>query len=291
MNENRPLLLAIAYRMVGSASDAEDLVQEAFVRWERADTDAVRSPKAYLTRVITRLCLDHLRSSRVRRERSSHQLPEPIDEDAAEAMAWTAELSSSLSMAFLVLLQTLSPTERAVFLLREVFDHDYAEIADIVNKSQATCRQIVRRAKERVAARRPRFPTSPSETQALIEQFADACRSGDERALMTVLAPDVTLYADGGEQRPSYGKAKAIRRPLEGARAVARFALAVQSQAPARTTSLIRSINGEPALLTYVEGVLQAVLSFDVEDEAIVAVFINGDPDKIATLKGHRYLA
>jgi RNA polymerase sigma-70 factor (ECF subfamily) len=288
--DNRPFMLAIAYRMVGSASDAEDLVQEAFIRWERVAQDEVRSPKSYLTRIVTRLCLDHLKSSRVRHEESFAELPEPLDEDAAQQMASTAELADSLSVAFMVLLQTLSPTERAVFLLREVFDHDYQDIAQIVDKSEQTCRQIVHRAKERVAAKRPRFRASIHDTERLIERFATACRTGDVNALLQILSPDVTLYTDGGKGRPEYGRAKALRRPLEGAKAVAQFAVAVQGQAPAGVVARIHAINGQPALLTYVAGEMRAVLSFDVEDGHIRAIFVNGNADKLTSLGSLRYL-
>lgn len=171
-DRNRPLLFSMAYRMTGSVMDAEDAVQEAYLRWQRASEDEVRSPSAYLSKVVTRLCIDRLRSARVRREQYvGPWLPEPLLGEQAKEIAGKAELEDSLSMAFLVLLESLTPVERAVFLLREVFAYEYAEIASLVGKSEANCRQISRRARQSLAARRPRFESSPQQEERLMEGF------------------------------------------------------------------------------------------------------------------------
>ena len=171
-DRNRPLLFSMAYRMTGSVMDAEDAVQEAYLRWQRASEDEVRSPSAYLSKVVTRLCIDRLRSARVRREQYvGPWLPEPLLGEQAKEIAGKAELEDSLSMAFLVLLESLTPVERAVFLLREVFAYEYAEIASLVGKSEANCRQISRRARQSLAARRPRFESSPQQEERLMESF------------------------------------------------------------------------------------------------------------------------
>jgi RNA polymerase sigma-70 factor (ECF subfamily) len=235
----RPLLFSIAYRMLGGVMDAEDVVQEAYLRWRGASEGEVRSPRAYLSAVVTRLCIDHLRSARVRREEYvGPWLPEPLPTGPGSDDAGPAGLDESLSMAFLVLLESLTPTERAVFLLREVFDYDYAEVSHIVGKSEANCRQIARRARESVAARRPRFEHSPEQQERLMRQFLRACTTGDMPALLELLADDVTLWSDGG------GKARAALNPIHGPDRVARFFLGVLQKAPSALTIRPAMING-----------------------------------------------
>ncbi len=181
---HRPLLFSIAYRMLGSVADAEDVVQEAYLRWQEASETEVRSPRAYLSTVVPRLCIDQLRSARVKREEyAGPWLPEPLLTEPASDIVEAAALDESLSMAFLVLLESLTPTERAVFLLREVFDYDYQEISRFVGKSEANCRQIARRARASVAARRPRFERSPEQQKRLMEGFLEACMGGDVEGL------------------------------------------------------------------------------------------------------------
>ncbi len=203
----RPLLFSIAYRMTGSALDAEDLVQEAFLRWQGADRAAVTDHKAYLTTVVTRLAIDHLRAARARREEYvGPWLPEPIATDGDGAVAGLddqAALAESLSLAFLVLLESLTPVERAVFLLHDVFAYPFDEVARIVDKSAATCRQIAGRARRHVRERRPRFAPSPAEHADLTRRFVRACTDGDLDGLLTLLADDATAWADGGGKAPT----------------------------------------------------------------------------------------
>jgi RNA polymerase sigma-70 factor, ECF subfamily len=277
----RPYLFSIAYRMLSSVTDAEDIVQEAFVRWQRA-TDVIDAPKAYLSRVVTRLCIDHLRSARVRREAYiGPWLPEPLITDAASDAAETTELADLLSMAFLVLLESLSPVERAVFLLREVFGYDYVEIATTVGKSQANCRQIVARARQRIGARRKRFTVSKREASVITAEFIEACLGADHTALLKLLAPDVTLYSDGG------GQVRAARRPIVGADKVARFLLAVARNADVRYELRSVEINRQPGLIVSVAGRPIAVFVFDVADQLIQGIRTIVNPAKLRALRSH----
>src|SRR4051794_12486942 len=207
----RPLLFSIAYRMLGVVADAEDMVQETYLRWRRAiegEGEAVGSPKSWLTTVITRLCIDQLRSARARREEYvGPWLPEPLLTDRAPDPAEGAALADSLSLAFLVVLERLNPVERAIFLLHDIFGYDFAEIAPIVGKTAANCRQLARRAREHITKQRPRFAPAPAERERLTRQFIAACTSGDLPGLVATLTADITLQSDGG------GKAVAARRP------------------------------------------------------------------------------
>src|SRR2546427_1932457 len=201
--EVRPILFSIAYRMLGSVMDAEDVVQEAYLRWQEASDDDVRSPRAYLATMVTRLCINQLRSARVQREAYvGPWLPEPLVTEHTPDPSGSVELAESLSMAFLVLLERLSAIERAVFLLHEVFDFEYPEIARIVDKSEANCRQIFARAKKRVESSHARFPASVEEAGRLLERFTRATAAGDMDGLLAVLAEDITLWPDGGGKAP-----------------------------------------------------------------------------------------
>src|SRR3954452_15965017 len=210
---NRRRLFSIAYRMLGTVTEAEDVVQEAFARYQRLDHAAIDSPPAFLTTMVTRIAIDELRSARAKRERYVGEwLPEPLVDDHAAR----TEVADSLSMAFLVLLESLSPVERAVFLLHEVFDYRYGEIAPIVGRSEEHCRQIAHRARRHVDARRPRFEPSAAAREELARRFFDACQEGDTEALLAMLAEDCVIYGDGG------GNAPALARPLVGSQRVAR---------------------------------------------------------------------
>ncbi len=205
--------------MLGSVADAEDVLQEAYLRWQRASREEIRSPKSYLSAVVTRLSIDKLREARARREEYvGSWLPEPLPTEVGSEIDGlnVLDLDETLSMAFLVLLESLSPIERAVFLLREVFDYDYAEISQIVGKSEVNCRQIAHRAHRSIAARRPRFESSPEQEERLVESFIQACTHGDMENLVSLLAEDVTLWTDrGGEARAPlnriYGREKVVR--------------------------------------------------------------------------------
>lgn len=277
----RPLLFSIAYRMLGSVMDAEDLVQETFLRWQEAADADVRSPRAYLTTIITRLCINHLRSARVQRETYvGPWLPEPLVTEHAVDPSGSVELAESLSMAFLVLLERLSPTERAVFLLHEVFDFDHAEIARIVEKSEANCRQLLARAKQHVGVQRTRFAASPEQAERLTERFTQAASAGDLNGLLEMLAEDITLVPDGGGKAPG-----AIRNPLHGADAVARFVVGFVQRFIPRDRILRRAdINGQPGFISYVSGKAVAALVFDIVDDRIHTIYAMGNPDKLLAL-------
>ena len=273
---HRPLLFSIAYRMLGSVADAEDIVQEAYLRWREAPEAEVRSPKAYLSAVVTRLAIDRLRSARARREEYvGPWLPEPLVSERAEEVAVLDELDESLSMAFLVLLESLNPVERAVFILREVFDYDYDEIARIVGKSEANCRQIAHRARQSVAARRPRFERSPEQEERLTQQFVEACMNGDMEGLISLLSEDVTLWSDGG------GKVAAAPYPIHGPERVARFLLGVLRTVPPGFFARPTWVNGGPGVVGYVDGHPTSVVALDAADGRLRGVRIVVNPEKL----------
>jgi RNA polymerase sigma-70 factor (ECF subfamily) len=278
--ELRPLLFSIAYRMVSSVGDAEDIVQEAFLRIHRAESDGQRieSPKAYLSAVVTRLSIDHLRSARVRREQYVGQwLPEPLQTDEGPDAAETAD---SLSMAFLVLLESLTPVERAVFLLREVFDYDYGAIAKIVQRSEDNCRQLYVRARRHVDEGRPRFEASLEQRDELARRFIAAAQQGDTQGLVELLAADVVVYGDGGGKAPSW------MEPIYGRERVAKlmagtFAQALRLGASVQATQL----NGQPGLMFLDdEGRVGAVMSLEIADGLIQTIRGVTNPDKLAHL-------
>jgi RNA polymerase sigma-70 factor (ECF subfamily) len=279
-DRNRPLLFSIACRMMGSVMDAEDAVQEAYLRWERASEDEVRSPSAYLSKVVTRLCIDRLRSSRVRREQYvGPWLPEPLLGEQAKEISLAPDLEDTLSMAFLVLLESLTPVERAVFLLREVFDYEYAEIAALVGKSEANSRQISRRARQSVAARRPRFESSPQQEERLIESFLRASLSGEMEALLALLSDDVTLYSDGG------GKTRAALNPIYGADNVARFLTGILSNIPPGFAVRQTRVNGRPGLVGYFgDGSPHSVVTLEVAEGSIRAIRLVVNPEKLGNV-------
>lgn len=275
----RPYLFSIAYRMMGSVSEAEDIVQEAFLRWQRAPQD-VSSPKAFLSKVVTRLCLDELGSARARRESYvGPWLPEPLLGEIPD-VSEGAERVESLSIAFLVVLESLSPLERAVFLLRDVFDYDYAEIADFVDRSEDACRQIAHRAKQHLAARRPRFATTREQRDEITSRFLQACAMGDLESLRELLSHDITLWSDGG------GKVRAARRPIHGQDKVARFVLGILKKAPADATTQIVPVNGQAGVLVYDEDGLASLLTLDVGEGAVQGIHIIANPDKLEAIRG-----
>lgn len=277
-------MFSIAYRMLGSASEAEDVVQEAFMRLHRSSSEGtvIDSPKAYLAAVTTRLAIDHLRSARVRRESYvGTWLPEPLVDHAVPDAASQAEMAESLSMAFLVLLESLSPVERAVFLLREVFQYDYPEIASIVEKSEANCRQVFSRAKRQVEVGRPRFTARTGETEALAREFLSAAERGEVEGLLGLLAPDVVFHADGG------GKVPSVRDPVHGHEAVGRLLRRLVT----RMTELglrLRpvGVNGQPgAIVLDRHDRLVNVVCLEVDDGGISAIRSIANPDKLHHLE------
>jgi RNA polymerase sigma-70 factor, ECF subfamily len=275
----RPLLFSIAYRMLGSVGDAEDVVQESFVRYQRALTEGadVGSPKAYLSSIVTRLAIDELRSARHRRETYvGTWLPEPLLTDESD-VAGGVEMADMISMAFLLLLETLSPVERAVFVLHDVFAYGYEEIAAIVGKSETNTRQIGSRARARVAEGRPRFEGSGAKRDELASAFLAAVREGDLQRLEGMLAADVTAAGDGG------GKAASVARPVEGARQVARFLGAIWRQAQRSGVRLVpREANGCPAFIGIApDGEVVNVLVLEIAPDGIRAVRSVLNPDKL----------
>jgi RNA polymerase sigma-70 factor (ECF subfamily) len=274
----RPMLFAIAYRMLGSVEDAEDLVQDAYLRWQAAPDVDVRAPRAYLATMITRLAINHLRSARHQRETYvGPWLPEPLVTDYAPDASEHVELAESLSMAFLVMLERLSPIERAVLLLHDVFDFDYAEIARIVDKSEMNCRQLLSRAKKHVGASESRFDVDPAQAERLVQQFTQASTDGDMEGILAVLAEDITLWADGG------GKVRgAALQPLHGSESVARFILGIlQRFVPAERITRPAQINGQPGFIVYVSGRPLAALILHIRDGRIRTIYAVGNPDKL----------
>ncbi|WP_069174173.1 RNA polymerase sigma-70 factor [Streptomyces griseus] len=284
--EHRPLLTGVAYRMLGRVVDAEDVVQEAWLRWSSADRDAVREPRAFLVRITTRLAIDRIRHLQSRRETYvGPWLPEPVITEFGPAASDTSEqalLADSVSLAVLVVLESLSPLERAVFVLREAFGFPYAEIAATLDRSEAAVRQLSGRAKRHVEERRPRFDVDPAVRRDLTERFLAASSGGDLGALLALLAPDVRLVSDSG------GKAKAPRRIIETADKVGRFLHAVAQARPAGMEFSIVELNGGPALLTLVDGKPDTVLQVEVREGRIQHAYVMRNPDKLAGLLGRR---
>jgi RNA polymerase sigma-70 factor (TIGR02957 family) len=284
----RPLMFSIAYRMTGSVSDAEDIVQEGFLRLTRTlqDGTVIDNPKAFLATVTTRLAITQQTSARVRRETYvGTWLPEPLVEGALAGSAEPdpaehAEMADSLSMAFLLLLESLSPVERAVFLLREVFGHDYPEIAETTGKSEANCRQIFVRAKRAVTAGRPRFEASRQESEEIARRFFAAAEGGDLAALFELLAPDVVMIGDGG------GKALALTTPARGLRRVARFLLGIMRQGKRWNASWeLVLVNGQPgAIFRDAAGLVAGVMVLDITDGKVQAIRSIVNPDKLRHL-------
>jgi RNA polymerase sigma-70 factor (ECF subfamily) len=291
----RPLLFAIAYRMLGSASEADDILQDAYLRYATAESrgragshSEIRSLKAYLSTIVTRLCLDRLKAARATREQYlGSWLPEPVlmQEEAVDPQR-DAELHESITIAFLLLLETLAPQERAVFLLHEVFEYGYGEIAQVLGLSAANCRQIFHRAKERVASGRPRFQPAPERQRQLVERFIAATQRGDVQGLATLLAQDVTFTADSG------GKVAAPRRPVHGRESVGKLMIglgknagrAAQAEANELPT-IIAAVNGEPAVLFYSHGQLDTVFVCSFASGQIAAIHAIRNPDKLAFIK------
>jgi RNA polymerase sigma-70 factor, ECF subfamily len=281
----QPYLFSIAYRMLGSAMDAEDMVQETFLRYQGTRPETISSLKAFLTTVLTRLCMDQLHLARRQRETYlGPWLPEPVaDKDIVEVTNPESRvaLAESVSLAFLVLLEELQPVERAVFLLREIFEYEYPEIAAFLGKSEMACRQAFSRARKHLADHRPRFSVSPDLHRRLLGSFLQAVRGGDMSALMDMLSEDVTLWADGG------GKVRgAATHPVVGRRAVARFSVGATRRflpiLPESYRVAIEEINREPSLVIRGEDRAYLVLTIEVEAQRIRAVRIVANPEKLS---------
>ena len=281
----RTLLFSVAYRVLGSAADAEDVVQDAWLKWSAADRSQVADPKAYLARIVTHLAMDRLRSARHQRETYvGPWLPEPIltGPDTADGVA----AADSVSMALLVVLETLSPLERAVFVLKEAFAFTYAEIAEAVDRTEPAVRQAAHRAREHVQARRPRFPTDPAHRRDVTERFFAATAGGDINTLMELLSPDVTLWTDGG------GKVRQALKPVIGVETVAGWFAALstatyQGLEPGRIKAELTSVNGAPGVVFHGPDRVIATLTFDFDPEGRISTIHNvANPDKLHAVAG-----
>ena len=287
---HRDLMFAVAYRMLGTIADAEDAVQDAWLRWSAQPRPDVGSPRAYLCKIIANTALNRLRSARARREAYiGPWLPEPLLTAAGPDAEERAELAESVSVAMLVVLESLTPDERAVFVLREVFGFSHAEIGSTLGRSPASVRQIAHRAREHVQARRPRFEVDRDQQRQVTNRFLAAAAGGDIDGLMTVLAPDVTLIGDGG------GKARAPMRPITGAAKVARFMAAVANRPYmgmkiSDMTVAVVEINGAPGTLITVGGRPITALTLSVAGGRITAIQLLANPDKLAALGAGRTL-
>ncbi|WP_406237585.1 RNA polymerase sigma-70 factor [Nocardia sp. NBC_01009] len=274
----RNLLFTIAYEMLGSAADAEDVLQETWLRWVKVDLGQVSDQRAYLVRITTRQSLNRLRTMNRRKESYvGPWLPEPML--TAPDASQEAELAESMSMALMLVLETLSPTERAVFVLREVFDIGYDEIAAAVDKTPAAVRQIAHRARQHVDARRPRSVVSPSQTRAALESFQRALETGNPQSLLDVLAPEVVLMSDGG------GIKRAALRPVIGAEKVARYIIGGTGKFGATLAIDPTVVNGNPALLVHLDGELDGIMAIRVEDARITGLYYIRNPEKLTRIE------
>lgn len=280
--ESRPVLTGVAYRMLGRIADAEDVVQEAWLRWSSAGREDVREPRAFLVRITTRLAIDRLRHLQSRREAYvGPWLPEPVVTEFGPSVPDTAEqavLADSVSLAVLVVLESLSPLERAVFVLREAFGFPYAEIAVTLDRTEAAVRQLAGRAKRHVEERKPRYDVDPAVRRDLTERFLSAASGGDIEGLLALLAPDVRLVGDSG------GKSKAPRRIIETADKVSRFLFAVGRDMSVEMEARLLELNGGPAVGLFIDGKVDTVFQVDVEEGFIQCVYIVRNPDKLSGL-------
>lgn len=279
---HRDHLLGLAYRMLGSIAEAEDIVQEAYLRWHEAETDDVADPRAYLARVVTRLGLDHLKSARVRREHYvGPWLPEPVVDADSMSAGTASEYSDDVTVALLLALERLSPLERAAFLLHDVFDQDFSEVARTLNRSEAACRQLAARGRAHVREARPRFPVDPESADRLAAAFLAASREGDADALSALLAEDAVLRSDGG------GKRHAALAPILGRDRIVRFFAGVTRKLRESgyvLTPIPARINGQPGVvLRDADGIVQT-MALEIRDGTIVAIDIVRNPDKLGHL-------
>jgi RNA polymerase sigma-70 factor (ECF subfamily) len=279
-DQYRSLLFGVAYRMLGSAADAEDMLQEAFIRWQHVSPVEIKSPKAMLVTIITRLCINHVQSARVKREEYFGQwLPEPLLTGPRENPLLAFEMGESLSLAFLVLLERLTPMERAALLLRDVFDYAYSEIASILEQTETNCRQILRRARQRVKEEHRRFDASHEQRAELLRRFSEASMKGDMEGLVALLAKEAVFYSDGG------GKAPALPKPIHGARNIARGILeGLRRRVPKNLVRRFVEINGKPGIVSYVDERPFSVFSLDVSDGMISKIYVITNPEKLKRL-------
>jgi RNA polymerase sigma-70 factor, ECF subfamily len=278
----RGRLFGIAYRMLGSRAEAEDLVQDAYVRWHQAERETVRNAEAWLVTTVTRLAIDRLRALKIERDAYvGPWLPEPLMSTEPPSPDRNLELASDLSVAFLVLLERLGPEERAAFLLHDVFDRDYGEIATLLERSEAACRQLVHRARERVRRDQKRFDASEAERVHLLKRFSAAVETRDEQALLSLFAPDAAWVADGG------GRVAAARQPIVGAERIVRLVLGLQEKLyRGRATLHLAEVNGETGLIVRIDGEITAIVSIATDGQQISGVYAVLNPEKLAVTPG-----
>lgn len=276
--ELRPQLFSLAYRMMGTRADAEDIVQDAYIRWQSADREKVQSPRSYLNAVVARLSLDALKSARHKRETYiGTWLPEPVAQ-----IEDPLQMSDSLSIAFLHVLESLTPAERVAFLMREVFGSGYDEVAAVLETSEANCRQLVTRARTHIRNKRPRFSVDPAKHQAILREFVTACAQDDKATLLKLLRNDAILYSDGG------GKVAAALNPVSGADRVARFFLGIRDKTPADLRVEPTLAGGLPALAFLTGATVDSIMTFDLdEDGRIQAIYVIRNPDKLHAYMRH----
>ncbi|MDM0025764.1 RNA polymerase sigma-70 factor [Variovorax saccharolyticus] len=278
-NRLRPRLQGIAYRMLGSVAEAEDVVQDAWLRWHEAARETIDNAEAWLVTITTRIAIDRLRAAKVQREHYvGYWLPEPVLTDGPSTPEQTKELSDDVSVAFLFMLERLAPEARAAFLLREVFDADYDEVAKAIGKSEAACRQIVHRAKTQLREERPRFTVSRDAHHQLMRGFAEALSRGDFAAMNGMLAENAELIGDGGGIVPSFGK------PLLGGQRIAQLFYATHLRFGSGVRVELAMINGEWALLRFIDGVLESAGSYETDGERITRIHVQRNPEKLARL-------
>ncbi len=276
----RPLLFGLAYRMLGSSADAEDLLQETFVRWQETSQTDIESPRAFLVTILTRVCINHLQSARVKREEYFGQwLPEPLVTGPRHNPFVSFSMGESLSVAFLLLLERLTPVERAVLVLREAFDYEYSEIASILDQSEPSCRQVLRRARRHIREDRARFDASREQQQELLRKFSEASSQGDLQGLLALLSRDAIFYSDGG------GKAPALPKPIHGAEHIARGILeGIRRLVPKNLVRRFAEINGQPGIVTFLEDRPFSVFTLDVNDGLVSRIYVITNPEKLKRL-------
>ena len=276
-HQHRPLLFAIAYRMLGSSADAEDILQETYIRWQQTPNPYMDSPRPLLVTILTRLAINYLQSARVRREEYFGQwLPEPLLTAPFQNPSVAVEVDESLSLAFLLLLERLTPIERATLLLREVFDYEYPEIAAVLEQSEANCRQILRRARQHIKEPRTRFDASREQRDELIRRFSEASSQGNLEGLLTLLSRDAVFYSDGG------GKAPALPKPIYGSENIARGVLdGLRRLVPKNLVRRFAHINGQPGIVSFLDGRPFSVFTLDVSDGLISQIYVVTNPEKL----------
>lgn len=279
-DQHRSLLFSIGYRMLGSVAEAEDLVQETYLRWQKQNTAELEKPKAWLVATLTRLGIDQLRSARRRREEYvGVWLPEPLVDPTAPAPDAVAAMSDSLGMAFLFMLEELDPVERAVFLLREAFDYDYTEIASIVGKSEAACRKIVSRAKSHFGQREPAKKAPSPKAEQIVKRFMGACATGNVSELLALLTDDAVLYADGG------GRVKSVLRPIRSADHISRFFAGIHRRFPTHAPMVVTRVNGEVGAMTRRADGNLSISAFAFDGDRIRAIYTVSNPEKLRHVK------